>query len=126
MVSYIVIAILLYIANSFLKNPKRLLNLIFKNKRLSKKKMKYAYKNLELGRFKLSKIVIKNMLKSNFIYPSDPYLSYEKYRKNFTLGLENYMLYKFPTADLKEINMKLNQIINNNLDYWLTHTQSIV
>lgn len=124
-IGYICLIMFVYYVNSLLKSPAKLIKIFFP-KKSSKKDSKYKYNNPELGRFKLSKLTIKNMLKSKFIYSSDPYLPYIKYKENFMLGLENYLLYKFPTANINEINRKLKQLSEDNLNYWLDDTKSLV
>ena len=123
-IGYIFLIMFVYYVNSLLKSPAKLIKIFFPKK--SAKNNKFRYKNPELGRFKLSKITIKSMLKGKFIYASDPYLPYKKYKDNFMLGLENYLLYKFPTADINEINRKLKQLSEENLNYWLDDAKSLV
>ena len=120
MIGYVITVIVLYYVCSILKSPAKLLRVVKpKRKSIKKKSTKYQFEDEELGKFKLNKLTVKAMLDKKFIYPSDPYQSEEKYKKAFLLGLENYLLYRYPTAKLVEINVKIQQIVKGNYVYWM-------
>ena len=128
--SFVLIVITLYLVNSLIRNPKKLIAM-FKRKKAKAstrvvKPPKYVYRDIALGRFKIGKLVIQSMLKGSFMYASDACLLHDQYKANFILGLENYMLYRFPNADINEVNKRLNEITNDNLNYWLQETKSYI
>ena len=119
-IMYVLIIISLYALKSLLKNPTRFIKFPKIKRSSTSKNIKFKYEDIELGKFKLGKLHLKNMLKGNFIYPSDCFLAKDKYRANFLLGLENYLLYKFPNAKNNEINLKIIEI---DMDYWMNYTK---
>ena len=132
---YILTIVALYTLQYYLKSPQRILKLhkllkpktkIIKPLKIKNKPEKFVYKHIELSKFKLGKQHIKTMLSKKFIRASDPYQSKDKYYKSFVLSLENYLLYRYPTASMLEINTKLEQVINNNTEYWMDSIKQYV
>ena len=149
MIGFIFSIIVLYLLNKIFKNPYRVFLKLFKifkpkksiNKKPVQKKVveekiikppkpvkekKYVYKDIGLGRFKLSKLNLTQMIKDRFIYPSDMLLPEEKYRKSFICGVENFILWKFPHASEYEVSKRVGELVENNLEYWLKESKSYV
>jgi hypothetical protein len=68
-------------------------------------------KNPTLRRLRLSKTLVKDMVRHKFIQPivgDSKDFSYQ-----FPKALENYLLYKFYGSDLRDINIKLPLLLSN-------------
>ena len=133
MIHFIIILISMYLLNnlvkslgSLLKSPLKFIRLSKKPRTKNKEIKKQTYTDISLGRFKLSKTALQDMLRNKFISNFDPYLPRDKYKQAFLQGLNNYLLYKFPLADYEETGRKIKEIESKNLEYWLDFTKTLV
>lgn len=122
---YIISVIALYLLSSFLKSPLKNSRKLFR-KNTRRKYYDSSKKKTDLEKFRLTKTAVKGMLKDNFLYKSDPYQSYVRYRKNFLYALENYLLSKFPLEDIININSKIKEIENKNIEEYLNYAKTLV
>jgi len=125
-IGYIFLIMFVYYVNSLLRSPAKLLKIFFpkkSSKKSPKNNGKYEYNNPELRRpnrlhkFKLGKIIIKDMIKENFLKDSDI----------FVHSLENYMLWKFKEFSLIEINEKLYQMLHetDKMSYYKNYSKNL-
>lgn len=107
--------------NDLLRNPKKYLRIKKKpyntSKKISKQKevkieVKPNIKSYELRRFRLSRVVGRQLIKHRFLYESD--LISPHVNRLFAIALGNYMLFRFATADLVEINLTLEKLMKDD------------
>ena len=104
--------ILLFTINYLLSNPKKLVGFFLKGKLKSKK---VEQKKTDIDNLKLSKSLIKDMIKENFLLLSDYDFSnnIQSHFNMFKWNLENYLLYKYKHLPIKIITYKIEFLMKS-------------